>query len=426
MSPFASSHAYATVSYAEAVATIEGYAALLACSHPPETVSLPDALGRVLAEPVLADRDQPPFPRSTRDGFACRASAVASGAPLKVIGLLKAGESWPGSRVGGALDAEEAVEIMTGAPLPVGADCVVMIEHVERTADVIRLMGGRRIEPGENFIPAGAEARSAATLVTTGTRLGPSQIAAAASVGASRLRVYPRPKVAILSTGDELVSLDTRPLPFQIRNSNSYSLAAQVLALGGEPLIQPIAADSEHALEQSVRAAVTGGCNLLLLSGGVSMGKYDLVEGVLASLGAGFFFTGVRIQPGKPVVFGELASLGRLPFFGLPGNPVSTMVTFALFAAPVVAALCGERGYAPRFAEAHLAERVQPKSGLQRFLPARLSANAETATVALVPWQGSGDIAGTAQANCLLVVPEPAPGSSECLSSGQLVRVLLL
>jgi molybdopterin molybdotransferase len=384
----------------------------------------------MLAEPILADRDQPPFPRSTRDGFACRASEIAAGAPIKVIGLLKAGESWPGSQPGSergaSLGAQEAIEIMTGAPLPLGADCIVMIEHVERTADVIRLSPGRRIEPGENFIPTGAEARAGATLVAAGTRIGPSQIAAAAAVGASQLRVYPRPKVAIVSTGDELVPLDTQPLPIQIRNSNSYSLAAQVLALGGEPLIQPIAADSEHTLNQSVRAAVTDGCDLLLLSGGVSMGKYDLVEGVLASLGAGFFFTGVRIQPGKPVVFGELASLGRLPFFGLPGNPVSTMVTFALFVAPVLAALCGERGYAHRFAEARVAEPVQPKPGLQRFLPARLTSTAEAATVALVPWQGSGDIAGTAQANCLLVIPEPAPGSSDRLLPGEPVRVLLL
>ncbi len=425
--PFSSPpHTYASLSYSEATATIDGYAALLACSHSPETVSLLDALGRVLAEPVLADRDQPPFPRSTRDGFACRAAAVASGTPLRVVGLLKAGESWPGSTGAAALGADEAVEIMTGAPLPSGADCVVMLEHVERTADVIRLTAGRRIEPGENFIPTGAEARTGATLVGPGMRLSPSQIAAAASVGASQLRVYPRPRVAILSTGDELVPLATQPHAFQTRNSNSYSLATQVLALGGEPLIQPIAADSEHALDQSVRAAITNGCDLLLLSGGVSMGKYDLVEGVLASLGAGFFFTGVRIQPGKPVVFGELTTLNRLPFFGLPGNPISTMVTFALFAAPVLAALGGERGYAPRFAQAHLAAPVQPKAGLQRFLPARLSANDKAATVALVSWQGSGDIAGTAQANCLLVVPEPASGSSAPLAEGQVVSVLLL
>lgn len=417
-------HQYATLSYSEAAATIEGYTASLTCPHAPETLSLLASLGRVLAEAVLADRDQPPFPRSTRDGFACRAADLATSSPLRVIGLVKAGESWPFT-----LGPHEALEIMTGAPLPPGSNAVVMIEHVERSGDTIRLSANRTLAPGENFIPAGAEARTGATLIPAGTRLTPSHIAAAASVGATHLRVYPRPRVAILSTGDELVPLDAQPLAFQIRNSNSYSLAAQVLALGGEPRIQPIAADSEQALEAAVRAAVKQGCDLLLLSGGVSMGKYDLVEGVLASLGAGFLFNGVRIQPGKPVVFGEIAAhapgSARLPFFGLPGNPVSTLVTFALFAAPVLAALGGEQGYLPRFAEAGLAEPISPKPSLRRFLPARLSSDADAATVSLVPWQGSGDVAGTAQANCLLVVPELS-NDNATLPAGATVRVLLL
>jgi molybdopterin molybdotransferase len=416
---------HSAISYSEARLLVDEYAARLAAAGPPEQAALLDGLGRVLAEPVLADRDQPPFARSTRDGFACRADAVTAG-PLTVIGLLKAGDAW----TRGEMNRDEAVEIMTGAALPPGADCVAMVEHVEREGDRIRLLGGRTLSAGENFIPAGAEARAGSTLVAAGTRLGPAQIAAAAAVGKARLRVYPRPRVAILSTGDELVPLETEPMPFKIRNSNSYSLAAQVLALGGEPLIQPIAGDSEAALAGAIRAACEPGCDLLLLSGGVSMGKYDLVEGVLASLGARFFFTGVRIQPGKPLVFGELSGLGGRPLFGLPGNPISTMVTFALFVAPVLTALGGEPGYAPRFSEARFvfgsAEPVSLKPGLRRFLPARLTANADAATVAVVPWQGSGDIAGTAQANCLLVVPEQVFGSGETLAPGDPVRVLLI
>ncbi len=433
MSASLPSQQHATLSYSQAAATVHGYAAGLAPVEPVETVSLLDGLGRVLASPVVADRDQPPFARSIRDGFACRAAEITSGAPLAVIGLLKAGESWTGAELGSL----QAIEIMTGAPLPPGADCVVMIEHVERDVsaavaaqglpDTIRFSGGGSLQVGDNFIPAGKEARTGAVLVAPGTRLGPSHLAAAASTGMSRLEVFPRPRVAILSTGDELVELDQSPLPFQIRNSNSYSLAAQVLALGGEPCIQPIAADSDQALEQAVRAAAEEGCDLLLVSGGVSMGKYDLVEGVLVTLGARFFFTGVRMQPGKPVVFGELAQLGRgrLPFFGLPGNPVSTLVTFALFAAPIVAALGGERGYAPRFVEARLTEAASPKRGLRRFLPARLSADADSCTVTLVPWEGSGDVAGTAQANCLVVVPELEPSGTASLTEGSQVRVLL-
>ena len=426
------------IAYSEAATIVSRYAAALSPRRVPETVSLLEAPGRVLARPVLADREQPPFPRSTRDGFACRADDLVGAGSLSVLGLLKAGETWAGA----SLEPGQAVEIMTGAPLPPGADCVLMVEHVDLVADEepqrpgsaqagrIRIQPGRQVRAGENFIPNGAEAAAGATLVATGTRISPAQIAAAASVGAACLDVYPRPRVAILATGDELVSIEDRPLADQIRNSNSYSLAAQVLALGGEALIQPVAADSEAALEASIRTAVADGCELLLLSGGVSMGKYDLVEAILASLGAQFFFTGARIQPGKPVVFGELTTLGRLPFFGLPGNPVSTMVTFLLFAAPVLAALGGELGYAPRFAEARLADAASLKPNLRRFLPGRLNADAERATVTLVPWQGSGDIAATSQANCLVVLPEATSaatsGESTILAAGSAVRVLLL
>ena len=413
-------HSHATISYAEAAAIVSRYAEQLRNAHPFESVPLLHATGRVLATPIVADRAQPPFPRSTRDGFACRAADLGAGAPLRVLGLLKAGRGWEGS----ALASGEAVEIMTGAPLPPGADCVVMIEHVERQGDQITVDPGRSWHPGENFIPTGDEAQAGAPLVPAGTRLGAPHLAAAASMGYPQLDLYRRPRVAIVSTGDELVPLGQQPLTYQIRNSNSYSLAAQVLSLGGEPRIQPIAADTDQALEQAVRRAAAEGCDLLLLSGGVSMGKYDLVEGVLAALGARFFFTGVRMQPGKPVVFGEMAD--GTPWFGLPGNPVSTMVTFALFAAPVLASLGGERGYAPRFAEARLAEPVVATPGLERFLPARLMADAGAATVHPVAWQGSGDIAGTAQANCLVVVPAPEPGADRTLPPGATVRVLFL
>ena len=422
-----SAEPHSAISYADATALVANYSADLRFTAAPEPVPLLEALGRVLAAPVLADREQPPFARSTRDGFACRAADLSDGRSLHVVGLLRAGQAWAGP----PLAAGEAIEIMTGAPLPAGADCVVMVEHVVHSAnpDTIALASGRSIAASDNYIPAGAEARAGATLVPAGTRLGPSHIAAAAAAGAATLMVHPRPRVAILSTGDELVSIDEQPQPFEIRNSNSYSLAAQVLALGGEPLIQPIARDTPEALEQAVRATL--GCDLLLLSGGVSMGKYDLVEGVLAALGAQFFFTGVRIQPGKPVVFGDMpgdAAGRRLPFFGLPGNPVSTMVTFALFAAPILAALGGEQGYSPRFAEARLAVELEPRPKLRRFLPGRLS-ETSTASIEVTPvsWQGSGDIAGTAQANCLLVVPELEPDSAtETLPAGTTVRVLLL
>jgi molybdopterin molybdotransferase len=361
----------------------------------------------VLAEPIVADRDQPPFPRSTRDGFACRAADVAAGFPVEVIGSIRAGDA-------AVIEVSrgQAVEIMTGAPVPAGADCVVMVEHVLPDRDTLRLAAGRSIQPGENIVPMGAEARSGTVIVPRGTRISPAQVAVAAAGGAGKLSVFGRPRVAIVATGDELVEVNQKPQTHQIRNSNSYSLAAQVLAAGAEPVRLPIARDERVHLESMISEALE--TDLVLLSGGVSMGKYDLVEEVLLSLGAEFFFTGALIQPGKPVVFGRI---GEHYFFGLPGNPVSTMVTFQLFVEPLLGSLCGEVGRGPRFAQARLVGEVRVKTGLTRFLPARLlDGNVEAVT-----WQGSGDLASTSRSNCFLVVPS----DQQVLVAGETVSILL-
>ncbi|MDQ1451556.1 MAG: molybdopterin molybdotransferase, partial [Acidobacteriaceae bacterium] len=214
-------------------------------------------------------------------------------------------------------------------------------------------------------------------------------------------------RVAILATGDELVEIAATPEPHQIRNSNSASLAAQVTLAGGEPIRLGIARDNLDDLRALLNTAQQS-CDLLLLSGGVSAGKYDLVEQALAERGATFHFTGVRIQPGKPTVFGELpprnSDSAPLPFFGLPGNPVSTMVTFLLFAAPLLRAVAGETDPGPRFAQATLTA-AEPAADITRFLPAHLDANWDRATVRRIPWQGSGDLAATAQSNCFVVLP---------------------
>jgi molybdopterin molybdotransferase len=395
------------VSYADASRIVREHANRLTPRHAPEVVGLLDTLGRVLAEPILADRDQPPFPRSTRDGFACRAADVAAGLPLAVIGSIRAGDAAVIE-----VSAGEAVEIMTGAPVPPGADCVVMVEHVLRDRDTLHISPGRSVQPGENIVPMGAEARARAMIVPQGTRISPAQVAVAAACGAGQLSVYGRPRVAIVATGDELVEVNQQPQSQQIRNSNSYSLAAQILAAGAEPVRLPIARDEREHLEGIIRSALE--TDLILLSGGVSMGKYDLVEEVLLSLGAEFYFTGALIQPGKPVVFGRL---GEHYFFGLPGNPVSTMVTFLLFVEPVLGALCGDVGRGPRFAQARLVSEVQVKTGLTRFLPARLADK----NVEPVTWQGSGDLASTSRSNCFLVVPPDQP----VLAAGETVTILL-
>ena len=381
-----------------------------------EILPLLETVGRSLAAPVFADRDQPPFPRSTRDGFACRAADLEPGKPLTVIGRLRAGESWTGPPI----ESDQAVEIMTGAPVPPGADCVLMVEHAVIETSHIR--PGRKITPGENIVQAGAEARSGNTLVPAGTRIGPQHISAAAACGFPALPVYPRPRVAILATGDELVPLDNRPLPWQIRNSNSYSIAAQTLEHGGKPVLFPIVADALATIEEAIHRALD--CHLLILSGGVSMGKYDFVEQALINLGAEFFFTGVRIQPGRPVVFGRLPTQpsGHRYFFGLPGNPVSTMVTFGLFAARLLAALSGRPGSGPCFTEAQLSAGIGGKSGLTRFLPGHLESNASHARVCPVPWQGSGDQTAAARTNCFIVVPE----GSKDLKEGDRVSILFL
>jgi len=374
--------------------------------------------GRVLAETVVADRDQPPFNRSARDGFAVRASEALPGVDLTVAGLVRAGERW----TGGVLGLGSAIEIMTGAPVPEGADAVVMVEHVERRGDVIRLLTGRAVEAGENIAPRGSEARAGDVVLAAGTVMEGAEIALAAACGRAELKVFRRPRVGIVATGDELVEVEATPGPEQIRNSNGYGLAALVAKAGGEVVRLPIAPDRREELEAIILSAARS-CDLMLLSGGVSMGKYDLVEEVLVALGAEFFFTGVRMKPGKPVVFGRLpeGDFSARFFFGLPGNPVSTQVTFHCFVEPMLRAMSGAGVEGPRFVQATLGEDVAEKAGLMRVLPARLTADRARPEVRLVAWQGSGDMAANARANCYAVLPP----EQERFRAGDVITVLL-
>jgi molybdopterin molybdotransferase len=420
------------LSYEEAAAMVVGYAGSLDRTPPVlERVGLTRALGRVLAESLAADVDQPPFARSTRDGFACRAAEASTHARLKVTGTTHAGEA-----PAGPLPAKAVWEIMTGAPVPSGADAVMMIEHVERDGDGVRLTPPRKIRPGENIVAQGAQARRGDALLPSGTRIGPAQVALAASCGYAELTVFARPRVAILATGDELVPVESKPGPGQIRNSNAPMLAALVSAAGGEPWVLPSAADTDESLNDALDQAVEA--DLLLISGGVSAGKFDLVEPALERKGARFHFTGVRIQPGKPTVFGDVTRWaggdlartikpGVLPFFGLPGNPISSAATFLLFAAPVLRALAGDRELDPHFVLAELTKDTdrQGKPGLTRFLPARCefySPGSRLPQIATVPWHGSGDLPAFARSNCFVVVPEQAGR----LEAGAIVRILLL
>lgn len=417
--------------YEEAAHLIAEHAAELRKTPPAvERVPLAQAAGRVLARPIVADRDQPPFARSTRDGFACRANEASTHRPLAIAGAAKAGDA-----PAGPLPQAAAWEIMTGAPVPAGADAVMMIEHVEAPGGAglgtVRLLPPRELALGENVVARGAQGRIGEELLAPGAAVQAGQIALAASCGYAQLDVFVRPRVAILSTGDELVPVEAEPGPGQIRNSNGPMLAALVAAAGGEPLLLSRVADTDAALDAAIAEAREA--DLIVFTGGVSAGKFDLVEPALARAGARFYFTGVRMQPGKPAVLAEIPSSalsliqnqnGAKHFcVGLPGNPVSSAVTFLLFAAPLLAALGGSREVVPRFALARLAGAVKTRPGLTRFLPAVCSfgADGELPRAALVSWQGSGDLTAMARSNCFLVVPEAAAS----LEPGATVRILL-
>ena len=295
------------LAFEQALEEVLTHAGSLAGGRRIERAGLLAAAGRVLAAAVVADRDQPPFDRATRDGYALRAGDVSRA--LRVVGSVRAGESWSGA----ALGEGEAIEIMTGAPVPAGADAVVMVEHTTLADGVLRVEAGRSLRVGENVVPRGAETRAGNVVLPVGRVLGAAEISVAASCGVAQVQVYERPNVAIIATGDELVELDEPMEAWQIRNSNSYALAALVEAAGGVGERLAIARDSLGEL----RAQVAEGreADLLLLTGGVSMGKYDLVEQVLREFRAEFFFTGALIQPGKPIVFGRLPSENGLDVF---------------------------------------------------------------------------------------------------------------
>jgi molybdopterin molybdotransferase len=386
------------------IARVAGLGAVLET----ESVPLREALGRVLAHDIVSDRDYPPFDRSIRDGYAVRAVDTHPGAQLRCTGEVRAGDT-PSIFV----SADSCVQIMTGAPLPAGADAVVMIEHISREGDLITL--DRGVKNGQHVVRKGSEQAASGIVLVAGTRIGFAEVAAAAQVGAAHPAVTRKPRVAVLSTGDEVVDFWSAPGPFQIRNSNSVSLGAQISLLGGEAVILGNAKDSLDELRRKISAGLEA--DALILSGGVSMGKYDLVEPVLLEFGAEIIFDAVAIRPGKPVVF---AICKGKAVFGLPGNPVSTMVTFDLFVQPAIDILAGAEPRPLPFVRAMLTAPLTERPGLTHFLPAQISWRGETAHVSPIAWQGSGDVVAMAHANCLMVVPS----ERERIDAGEAVHVL--
>jgi molybdopterin molybdotransferase len=370
-----------------------------------EKVHLSVAAGRVLAEDVAADRDSPALSRSVRDGFAVRAADLPG--ELEIVGEVRAGE-----RFAGVVGPGQAVEIMTGAPVPAGADAVVMVEHTHRENGRVAI--GRAAEPRQNINPQGCEAAANQIVLHRGKRLDYTDVAMLATFGHERVAVYHWPRIALIATGDEIVEVGESPQEFQIRNSNIYSLAAQVDRAGGVGIMLAIARDNLEHTREMVQEGLQ--MDMLLLSGGVSAGKYDLVERVLAELGAEFYFDRILIQPGQPLVFGRAREKF---FFGLPGNPASTMVTFELFARAAVELLGGQEETSLPMPFARLTTDFRHKTGLTRFLPAHLSADGTEVTP--VAWHGSGDVPALTRANAYLVA------DADCAEyiSGEYIRVLL-
>ncbi|HWT01615.1 MAG TPA: gephyrin-like molybdotransferase Glp [Pyrinomonadaceae bacterium] len=378
-----------------------------------ESVALADALGRVLAEEVVADSDLPPFDRAQMDGYAVRAADTA-GAPasLRVVGESAAGRGWKNEMKPG-----EAVRIMTGAPVPAGADSVQKVEVTKEQDGRVEIF--EAAGAGQFIVRRASEVKMGQTVLEAGEEINAARMAALASFGHAEVRVGKRPRAAVLATGTELVAVHETPDADQIRDSNTYSLAAYARLAGAEVERLPLAGDDPELLKREIAAAAARS-DLLVLSGGVSMGVYDFTKAALKELDAEIFFERVSLRPGKPTVF---ARLGETLVFGLPGNPVSVSVTFNLFARTALRAMQGCTEAAMPEERAVLARSVKGSAERASYLPARLSTDEEGRLVAEpLKWGGSSDFVAFARATALVVVPEGVP----ILEGGAKVRVVRL
>jgi len=378
-----------------------------------ERVSFHRSLGRVIAEDIAATSDIPPFNRATMDGFAVRAEDVQN-APAE---LILGGEARAGGGVPEKLKPKEAFSIMTGAPVPEGANAVQIVEVCAVSPCESKVSILKPVEPGENIAPRGREAMSGDVIIKAGCVAGPAEIALLATFGYAEVLVYTRPSVAILATGDELVEFNETPRPDQIRNSNAYCLAAQLLLLGIEADYLGIARDEKNDLRKKILAGLDR--DVLIITGGVSMGDYDFVRDVFEELGIDILFSKVAIKPGKPTVF---ARKGDRLVFGLPGNPLSSMITFECFARPVLGRMCGMKQ--PELQRVHgaLVEDVRQTPGRTAFLPARSEWTQAGWTVKPISWKNSADMVGFSRANATLIFP----GERDLLSRGEIVEIMLL
>ncbi len=360
-----------------------------------ERISLLHACGRVLAEEVASDINMPPFPRSSVDGYAVRTDDLQRlPARLQVLGAIAAG-TYPEFKI----SSGQAAKIMTGAPVPEGADAVQMIERTQSTsANEVEIL--EAVSRGANISPLGSEAKRDQVVALAGSFISPAMIGLLAAVGRHEVAVYRAPSVGLIATGDELVEISEQPRAAQIRNSNSYALYAQIENAGAQPHALGIARDQKSQLRELIQCGLQ--YDLLLLTGGVSMGDLDLVEDVFAEFGFEIFFNKVAVKPGKPVVF---ARSGKTMLFGLPGNPVSAATIFELLVRPAIRKMIGNSVYQNPIVTARLTQRFLNRSGRENYAPAWTWYENGAYHVRPLPYKGSGDVVSYAASNSYLICP---------------------
>ncbi len=381
-----------------------------------EKISLLDAFGRVLGEDIIAARDNPPWDNSAMDGFAVRWEDIKQEHAITKPVALKVIEDVPAGTVATkTVGPGQAIRIMTGAPIPKGADTVVKVEETEPSEDTVKIF--KEVERGGNIRPQGEDVKKGDCIIAKGTQIRPAEAGMLAILAKSFVLVYQRPRVAILSTGDELADLDERFDEDKIINSNSYGTAAAVQEAGGIPILLGIAKDQPAALEEKIAHGLNA--DILVLSGGVSMGDYDFTKAVFKDLGAEMNFWKLAIRPGQPLAFGKIQ--GKLAF-GLPGNPVSSMVTFEQLVRPAMLKMGGHRSYGRPVVQAVFQEKFSKRNDRRHFLRGILSRENNVLTVRTTGDQGSGILTSMVKANGLIDVPEEV----EHLSPGDIVNVQVL
>ena len=392
----------------------EALAYILKHFHPLEAERVPmlDALDRVLAEDIVADDNVPPFDNSAMDGYAVRAEDIAGASAQQPVTLRVIGDVAAGYTAPRAVERGTAMRIMTGAPLPAGADTVVRFEEtsegVEARAagknhDTVDIL--KAIQRGENVRAAGEDIHAGEVVLLKGTIVRAAEIGVMASLGKKEVGVHRRPRVAILATGDELVAIDEPITPGKIRNSNEYSNAAAVLKAGGIPIRLGIGRDNIDDLTAKIRAGLDADADLFLTSAGVSVGDYDMVKDVLNAEGEMHFWQ-VKMKPGKPLAFGVLRGKKDVPLLGLPGNPVSAMISFEVFARPAILTMLGKTRLTRPSVRATLLEDIENTANRRNFIRVVVEKRDGGYTARTTGEQGSGILTSVSRANGLLVIPE--------------------